>query len=83
MAIYRARTDSWYVERVTSLLAGLFVFFSVLLGMAVSKYFLYFSAFVGFMLVFYAFTGICPSSIVIHKLGVPTLLERYCKETAD
>jgi hypothetical protein len=79
MAIYRARTDSWYVERITSFLAGFFIFFSVILGLTTgNKYFFYFTAFVGFMLMFYAVTGICPSSIFIHKLGVPSLLERYC-----
>jgi len=80
MPIYRAKTDSWYIERITSLLAGVFVFGSVILGLTVSKYFLYFTAFVGFMLIFYAITGLCPSSILLHKLGVPSLLEKYCKE---
>ena len=81
MAIYRAKTDSWYVERITSLLAGIFVLGSVILGLVTgNKYFFYFTAFVGFMLIFYALTGLCPSSILIHKLGVPSLLEKYCKE---
>ncbi len=78
--MYRARTDSWYVERITSLLAGFFVFLSVLLGIITgNKYFCYFALFVGFMLMFYAVTGICPSSILLHRFGVPSLLERYCK----
>ncbi len=81
MAIYRARTDSWYVERITSFLAGFFVFTSVVLGLMTGiNAFFYFTAFVGFMLMFYALTGICPSSILIHKLGVPSLCERYCKK---
>ena len=81
MAIYRAKTDSWYVERITSFLAGFFVFGSVLLGLITgNKYFFYFTLFVGFMLMFYAITGLCPSSILLHKLGVPSLLEKYCKE---
>ncbi|MEO2066499.1 MAG: DUF2892 domain-containing protein [Desulfurobacteriaceae bacterium] len=81
MAIYRAKTDSWYVERITSFLAGFFVFASVVLGLITgNKYFFYFTAFVGFMLMFYAVTGLCPSSILIHKLGVPSLLEKYCEK---
>jgi hypothetical protein len=84
MAIYRAKTDSWYVERITSLLAGTFVFGSTVLGLLTKiVYFYYFTAFVGFMLIFFAFTGICPSSILIHKLGVPSLLERYCGEQKE
>jgi hypothetical protein len=79
MAIYRAKTDSWYIERITSLLAGFFVFTSVLLALTTgNKAFLYFTLFVGFMLMFYAITGLCPSSILLHKLGVPSLLEKYC-----
>jgi hypothetical protein len=84
MAIYRAKTDSWYVERITSLLAGTFVFGSTVLGLLTKiVYFYYFTAFVGFMLIFFAFTGICPSSILIHKLGVPSLLGRYCGEQKE
>ncbi|RKQ61708.1 hypothetical protein C7457_1151 [Thermovibrio guaymasensis] len=81
MAIYRAKTDSWYVERITSFLAGFFVFVSVILGLYTgNKYFFYFTAFVGFMLMFFAVTGLCPSSILLHKLGVPSLLEKYCEK---
>lgn len=78
--MYRARTDSWYIERIISFLAGFFVFFSVLLGLYTkNNYFFYFAAFVGFMLFFFAITGLCPSSILLHKLGIPSLLEKYCK----
>jgi len=81
MAIYKAKTDSWYVERITSFLAGFFVFVSVILGLYTgNKYFFYFTAFVGFMLMFFAVTGLCPSSILLHKLGVPSLLEKYCEK---
>ncbi|MEO2067959.1 MAG: DUF2892 domain-containing protein [Desulfurobacteriaceae bacterium] len=81
MAIFRAKTDSWYIERITSFLAGFFVFFSIVLGLYTgNNNFFYFTAFVGFMLMFYAITGICPSSIMLHKVGVPSLLERYCKD---
>ncbi|SMP11259.1 Protein of unknown function [Desulfurobacterium pacificum] len=81
MAIFRAKTDSWYVERITTFMAGFFTFTSTILGLITGiKGFFYFTAFIGFMLMFYAITGLCPSSILLHKLGVPSLCDRYCKE---
>jgi len=80
MGIYRAKTDSWYVERVVNLFAGTLILLGVILGFEVSKYFFCFTGFIGFMMIFYAFTGICPSSIVFHKLGIPSMLEKYCGE---
>ncbi len=82
MGIYRAKTDSWYVERVTTLFAGTLIILSVILGFTWSEYLFYFTGFIGFMMVFYALTGICPSSIIFHKLGIPSLLEKYCGEKA-
>lgn len=81
MKIYRLKKDSWYIERINFLLGGFFVFFSVLLYFITGKNgFLYFTMFVGFMLMFFAITGWCPSSIVMGLLGVKSMLEKYCKE---
>jgi len=55
--------------------AGAFVLISLALGVEasplfVSKYFLWFTAFVGANLFQSAFTGICPLVTILHKLGV-------------
>ena len=48
------------VEKALRLIAGSFVFISVLLGYYVSPYFLLFTGFVGLNLVQSAFSGWCP-----------------------
>ncbi|MDA3941141.1 MAG: DUF2892 domain-containing protein [Spirochaetia bacterium] len=57
---------------IITLIAGIFVFSSVLLGLFVHKNFLYFTAFVGCMLMLSATTGFCPMELIL-KL---TKLER-------
>ncbi|MGB9667507.1 MAG: YgaP family membrane protein [Thermosulfidibacteraceae bacterium] len=81
MRIYRLPKDRWYIERINFLLAGIFTFLSVLLYFITGKVgFLYFTLFVGFMLMFFAITGICPSSIFLGLIGVKSVLETYCNE---
>ena len=58
--------DSWL-----RLIAGGFVAASVLLGMYVSPYFLWFTLFVGLNLFQSAFTGWCPMMSILRKAGVP------------
>jgi len=67
--MYIASTKTWYLERLIRLLAGVFVLGSVVLGFLVSQKFFYFSGFVGAMLLIFALTGFCPTSIMLHKLG--------------
>jgi len=59
------------VERCLRLIAGLFIAASVLLGMFVRPYFLWFAAFVGVNLFQSAFTNWCPMMTVLRKAGVP------------
>jgi hypothetical protein len=63
------------IERVIRLMAGFFVMLSLLLGVEgsplfVSKWFLAFTAFVGFNLFQSGITNFCPPSILLKKLGM-------------
>ena len=64
------------VERYIRIMAGFFVMLSLALGIEgspifVSPWFLAFTAFVGFNLFQSGFTGFCPPSFLLKKLGVP------------
>jgi DUF2892 family protein len=59
------------VERTLRLIAGLFVAASVLLGLFVHPYFLWFTLFVGLNLFQSAFTNWCPMMWILHRMGVP------------
>ncbi len=67
--MYIANTKTWYLERLIRLIAGIFVFGSVVLGFAVTPKWFYFSGFVGLMLTIFALTGFCPMSIILYLLG--------------
>lgn len=70
MKIYKLAKDKWYLERLLYLIAGVFVLFGVLLGINISNVFLYFTAFVGGMLIFFSVTGYCPIAIFLNKFGI-------------
>lgn len=57
------------VDKMLHLIAGSFVFISVILGFLVSPYFFYFTAFVGLNLFQSAFTGWCPMMIFLRRMG--------------
>ncbi|MBZ5558526.1 MAG: DUF2892 domain-containing protein [Acidobacteriia bacterium] len=59
------------VEPMIRLIAGVFVAASVLLGMFVHPYFLWFTLFVGVNLTQSAFTGWCPMMSILRSAGVP------------
>ena len=63
------------LERVIRIMAGFVVMRSLLLGVEgsplfVSRWFLAFTAFVGFNLFQSGFTNFCPPSILLKKLGM-------------
>lgn len=63
------------IERAIRVMAGFFVMLSLALGVQgspifVSPWFLAFTAFVGFNLFQSGFTGFCPPSILMKKLGM-------------
>ena len=62
-------------ERIVRIVAGTFIMLSLSLGVEaspvfVSKYFLLFTAFVGFNLFQSGFTKICPLNSILAKFGV-------------
>ena len=62
------------IERAIRIMAGFFVMLSLLLGVEgsplfVSRWFLAFTAFVGFNLFQSGFTNFCPPSFLLRKLG--------------
>ena len=58
------------IEPMIRLIGGSFVAASVLLGMYVHPYFLWFTLFVGLNLVQSAFTGWCPMMAILRRAGV-------------
>lgn len=58
------------IEKALRLIAGSFVFISVLLGYYVSPYFLLFTGFVGLNLVQSAFSGWCPMMAFLRMAGL-------------
>ena len=64
------------VERLIRIFAGSFILLSLALGVEgspifVSKWWLAFTAFVGFNLLQYGFTNFCPLGWMLKKAGVP------------
>ncbi|OIR19377.1 hypothetical protein GALL_02570 [mine drainage metagenome] len=62
-------------ERIVRIVAGSFIMLSLALGVEasplfVSKYFLFFTAFVGLNLFQSGFTQICPLNNILARLGV-------------
>ena len=58
------------VERALRLIAGTLVTLSVLLGVYVHVYFLWFTVFVGVNLLQSGFTNWCPMMAILRKAGV-------------
>ncbi len=58
------------VDRALRLIAGAFVFASVLLGMFVHPGFYWFTAFVGLNLFQSAFTNWCPMMSILRRAGL-------------
>lgn len=59
------------VDRLLRMIAGAFVAASVLLGMYVHPYFLWFTLFVGLNLFQSAFSNWCPMISILRQAGVP------------
>ena len=58
------------VEKMVMRIAGLFIFFSVLLGWLYSPYWFIFTGFVGLNLFQASFTKFCPMAIILKKFGL-------------
>ena len=58
------------IERLVMMLAGIFVFISVVLSQVHSIHWLWFTAFVGANLTQASITGFCPLAKILKALGV-------------
>lgn len=74
--MYLLKTDTWYVERIVFLIAGCVNTLSIILILAHSIYWLILTGFVSANLLVFAFTGFCPSAVLLEKAGVRSLLCR-------
>ncbi len=71
------------VDRAIRIMAGSFILISLALGVEasplfVSKYFIWFTAFVGANLLQSGFTRFCPAELVMVKLGLKRSEEACC-----
>ncbi len=67
--MYIAKTDSWYLERIIWLIAGIFTLSSAVLAWFHSPYWLVLTALVGINLIVLALTGFCLMANILYKLG--------------
>jgi hypothetical protein len=58
------------IDRVVLAFAGSMILASLLLGVFMSPYWFWFTAFVGANLLQSAFTGFCPLALILRKAGV-------------
>ncbi|MDD3593565.1 MAG: DUF2892 domain-containing protein [Candidatus Gastranaerophilales bacterium] len=68
--MYMAKTDSWYLERIIYLIAGVMVLLSLALAYFFSEYWLILTALVGINLIIFALSGFCIMANILVKLGV-------------
>ncbi len=76
MKMYKLKIDSWYLERILFLIAGVFVLGSVILGFWVNSNFFYFAGFVGFALLIFGLTGRCVMAVILEKFGAKGRLNK-------
>ncbi|MFN3478812.1 MAG: DUF2892 domain-containing protein [Thermodesulfovibrionales bacterium] len=74
--MYIAQTDSWYLERIIWLIAGIFALGSALLAWLHSPYWLILTGLVGINLIVFALTGFCLMANIVYKLGAKPRLGR-------
>lgn len=74
--MYIAQTDSWYLERIIWLIAGIFALGSALLAWLHSLYWLILTGLVGINLIVFALTGFCLMANIVYKLGVKPRLSK-------
>ena len=58
------------IDRIVLAFAGTVILVSLLLGVFVSPYWFWLTAFVGANLLQSSFTGFCPLAMILRKLGV-------------
>jgi len=74
--MYIAQTDSWYLERITVLIAGIIILVSVILAWIYSPYWLIITFIVGVNEFVFALKGICLTSNILYSLGAKPRLQK-------
>ncbi|HAY38585.1 MAG TPA: DUF2892 domain-containing protein [Desulfobacteraceae bacterium] len=74
--MYIAQTDSWYLERITVLIAGIIILTTVIFAWVHSPYWLILTFIVGVNEVMFALIGFCVTSNVLYSLGAKPRLKR-------
>ena len=75
--MYIAQTDSWYLERITVLIAGIVILLTVVLAWAHSPYWLILTFIVGLNEIMFALIqGVCLTSNILYSLGAKPRLKR-------
>ena len=67
--MYRIKTDTWYIERIILMVAGIVVLASGLLALLVNINWIFLTLFISLMLIIFALTGYCPMAIMLNKFG--------------
>jgi hypothetical protein len=73
-ALYRMRTDSWFLERGIYAVVGTTQTTASILAIAHSPWWLAFTAFVGAMSIGFSWSGFCPVANALFYLGFPPRL---------
>ena len=74
--MYIAQTDSWYLERITVLIAGIIILTTVIFAWVHSPYWLILTFIVGVNEVMFALIGVCLTSNILYSLGAKRYLSR-------
>jgi len=74
--LYRANTDSWYLERVIWLIAGIFTLSSAVLTFFHSPYWLILTVLVGVNLIIFGVTGFCVMANILYALGARPKIQK-------
>jgi hypothetical protein len=74
--MYVAKTDSWYLERILVLVAGIFILSSIVLSLIHSPYWLLLGVYVGVSEIMFGLTGFCLTSNILYALGAKPRLKK-------
>ncbi len=74
--MYTAQTDSWYLERITVLIAGIIILLTVIFTWVHSSYWLILTFIVGVNEIMFALIGVCLTSNVLYLLGAKPRLNK-------
>jgi len=73
--MYLAKTDSWYLERVIWVIAGVMTLLSLTLAYFFSQYWLILTAFIGINLIIFGITGFCIMANILTRLGITSRIK--------